>query len=493
MRSSPMQKSPLPYSLCTAAWLALLMASSTLAGDWSQWRGTLRNGVATAGPPVIHQLPANGLEPVWMATTELSSAAGGGWSSPVVSNGRVYLFTHKKSKAVDGPLPPKKYPYLPPEQRTGMSDEEYAKYEQNRRDEDERRAKRFRFDEITYCLHAATGKVLWSNTRESVYTRFPQSGTPAIVQQRVYLLGAGRVARCLDATTGEVIWQQQLPGDFRDEFLQSSFALADGVAMVLCGHMFGLDAQTGNILWQSEEKKANGHCSPVIWEHADKPYCIVNVGGQTACFAPRTGKELWRVSSQGGHSTPVIVGDQMITYGNSRKSGLRCYRLSPEAAEHEWTFTGTGDSGSSPVVVNGRVYVQGEKRLACVRLADGKREWQTTLDIARPRYTSLVAVDDVVLYTFDGVLAFSSTDDRFQQLMNAKIDKNGLLAEEATFREQMNLDELERTAEGQKESEKLWRKRFGGGGVLTCASPAIADGKLYIRLKNGLACYNLAK
>lgn len=77
--------------------------------------------------------------------------------------------------------------------------------------------------------------------------------------------------------------------------------------------------------------------------------------------------------------------------------------------------------------------------------------------------------------------------------MNAKIDKNGLLADEATFRKQMNLDELERTAEGQKESEKLWRKRFSGGGVLTCASPAIADGKLYIRLKNGLACYNLAR
>ena len=99
----------------------------------------------------------------------------------------------------------------------------------------------------------------------------------------------------------------------------------------------------------------------------------------------------------------------------------------------------------------------------------------------------------LITLLFGTILAFSASEDRFQQFMNAKIDKDGLLADEATFRKQMNLDELERTAEGQKESEKLWRKRFSGGGVLTCASPAIADGKLYIRLKNGLACYNLAR
>lgn len=479
------------YTLSVSALIVLAACCQTSAGDWSQWRGSLRNGVATAGPPVIHELPQEGIEPVWIATSALASAAGGGWSSPVVAEGRVYLFTHKKSKVGDGPLPPKKYPYLPPDQRAGMSDEDYEKYEQNRRDEDERRAKRYRFDEVTYCLDAKTGEVAWANERNSVYTRFPQSGTPAVVDKRMYVMGAGRVARCLDAATGQDIWQQQLPGDFRDEFLQSSFAVVDGVAVILCGNVFGLDADTGKILWQSDEKKSNGHCSPVTWEHGGKQFCIVNVAGETACFVPRTGEERWRIASQGGHSTPVVIGDQLITYGNSRKSGLRCYRLSPDGAEHEWTFTGTGDSGSSPVVVDGKVYVQGEKRLACVRLADGKREWQTTLDIARPRYTSLVAVGDVVLYTFDGVLAFSAGEDHFQQLMNAKIDKNGLLAEESTFRAQMNLDELERTAEGQKESEKLWRKRFNGGGVLTCASPAIANGKLYIRLKNGLACYNL--
>lgn len=165
--------------------------------------------------------------------------------------------------------------------------------------------------------------------------------------------------------------------------------------------------------------------------------------------------------------------------------------MSSEGAKRLWTCTTAADSGSSPVIVGDHVYVQGDRRLACVSLEDGKSAWMTTLDMNRPRYTSLVAADGKVIYGFEGLLCFAASSDEYKQLMNGKIDKEGLLAEESAFRKMLNMDELEKTAEGQKEAERVWRNRIGSGGSLPCATPAIADGHVYVRLKNGIACYDL--
>ena len=234
------------------------------------------------------------------------------------------------------------------------------------------------------------------------------------------------------------------------------------------------------------------HSSPAIYDAGDRKLVLVNApGGETICVDMRDGKHLWSVDSQAGHSTPLVVGDLLLTYGSSRKGGLRCFKLSPKGAEHQWTYQRVADSGSCPVVVDGHVYVQGERRLACVDLETGVDQWMTDLDISRPRYTSLVAADGKVVYAFDGVLCFAADPEEFKQLMNAKIDANGLLAEEAAFRKQLKMDELEKTAEGQKQAERIWRDKFNNAGTLACSSPAIADGRLYLRLQNGVVCYDL--
>jgi hypothetical protein len=53
------------------------------------------------------------------------------------------------------------------------------------------------------------------------------------------------------------------------------------------------------------------------------------------------------------------------------------------------------------------------------------------------------------------------------------------------------MDELERTGEGQQQALKVWQENIGRHGPLDCASPAFADGKLFVRLKSKLACYDL--
>jgi outer membrane protein assembly factor BamB len=479
------------HFLCAAL---VLICSTAQAGDWAQWRGTHRNGVAADSPKLVDSLPADGLKPVWVSEKIGSGKNDGGWGSPVVvdfstaakADRRVYLFTHKRVKLRD--VPKKKFPWLPPEKRVGMTPQEYDKYEADRRNEDEFIAKSYAFRESIYCMNAADGKTIWKNEEDSSYSRFPQSGSPTVVDGRLYILGAGRHVRCLDARSGDDVWNVRLPGEFRDEFWDSSFAVVDGVAVFLAGHLIAVDLKTGKIKWQGDAKKTRGtHSSPVVWNHDGQDLIVVNVAGsETICIEPASGKELWRIKSEAGLATPVIQDDLLITYNNSRKKGMRCFRMKLDGAEEIWKYQGCQDKGSSPVVVNGHVYVQGEKRLACVDLASGEEEWMTNLDLGRPQYTSLVAADSKVYYALEGMLCFEATDSDFKPLIQGKIDLNGLLATEASHRTRLKLDALP-----QNKAEKEYQSQVGRHGPVACASPAIADGRMFVRLKNGIACYDL--
>lgn len=479
------------YSACAAI---LCACATAQAGDWAQWRGTNRNGVAENSPKLVAALPDTGIKPVWISESIGSGKNDGGWGSPVVvdfSTGskvdrRAFLFTHKRVKLRD--VPKKKFPWLAAEKRVGMTAKEYEQYEIDRRAEDEFIGKSYAFRESIYCLNATDGKTIWKNEEDSHYSRFPQSGSPTVVNGRLYILGAGRHVRCLDALTGDDIWNVRLPGEFRDEFWDSSFAIVDDVAVFLAGHLVAVDLKTGKIKWEGDAKQTRGtHSSPVVWNHDGQKLVVVNVAGSsTICVKPDTGEELWRVKSEAGLATPVIQDDLLITYSNSRKKGMRCFRMKLDGAEEIWKYQGCQDKGSSPVVVNGHVFVQGEKRLACVDLASGEEEWMTNLDLGRPQYTSLVAADSKVYYALEGMLCFEATDSDFKPLIEGKIDVDGLLATEAAHRERLKLDDLP-----QNKAEKQYQSKVGRHGPVACTSPAIADGFMYVRLKNGVACYDL--
>ena len=150
---------------------ALLFIVSQSLADWPQWRGPDRLGSISAGP-LVKTLPPEGLQPEWKFES-IPGGGSGGWGSPVISNGRVFLFAHTREKT--GDLGQKKYPWLSPEKRVGMTDEEYEQYEIKRREEDERRAAAFKFDQRLVCLDLDSGEVIWEQTTPGAYARFIQT------------------------------------------------------------------------------------------------------------------------------------------------------------------------------------------------------------------------------------------------------------------------------------------------------------------------------
>jgi len=475
----------------------MLVSGAAIAADssqWNQWRGAQRDGVDHASPPLINKLPENGLKPVWISES-ITSGMNGGWSSPVVAGGKVYLYAHSKQVKDGIKLPKRKFPWLPPDKRGHLTPAEYSQYEVDRRDEDEARAKLYQFVETLWCIDAGSGKTLWKNTKVSVYTRFVQSGSPAVVDGRVYVQGAGLAARCIDAESGKLLWETQLPGKFRDEYMMSSFAVAEGVAVVLAGRLFGLDAKTGKIIWEGDARETKGtHASPVIWKANARSMVLINVAGNyTACLEVATGKESWRVKSWANHSTPVIIEDRMITYSSSRRGGLRCYQLSTSGAEELWGYNNIFDRGSSPVVVDDHVYAQGNKELVCVSLKDGNEAWKTALPFRDPKYTSLVAADGKLLYALEGFLWFSADPSAYKPLFLGLFDKKGLLATRENHWKNLNLDKVATDEDGRKKAEKIYKQQIGRNAPLTCSSPALAGGRVYLRMKNAVACYDLKR
>jgi outer membrane protein assembly factor BamB len=431
--------------------IGLLCGPAWLLADWPQWRGEGRNGFDAHSPRLMTELPAEGLTPLWINKETVAEGRGEGWSSPVVAEGRVYFYSHARGK-------------------------------------DDKR------EEHIFCLNANTGEEVWHKTIASRATKVTQSGTPAVVSGRVFVLGAGRMARCLDAASGDELWSRELPGEGGDEPWHASFAVADNVAIVFAGRLFGLNAENGEVLWQGEDAAKEGvHGSPALANIDGEQLAIAHVGqGETVALDLKSGKQRWRVKTEAVASSPVIVGDLLVTLGQSRKGGLRCYRMSGEDAKLVWKNQSLADPGASPVVVGEHVYAQGERKLACLRLSDGEVAWTTELPIEQPRYTSLLAADGQVFYAFDSLLAFAADPQEYRALYHGRLDKQGLLADEQTLRKTLKLED-ELVSSDVKAADKLWKEKLGDCGPYTCTSPAIADGRLYLRLRQGIACYDLSR
>ena len=161
LRADPMFRSLLILSVLTPA--AALFAAQ---GDWPQWRGPNRNGVADDGPPLARAWPAGGPTKLWQ-TESINVARSHGYSTPSVADGRVYLF-------VTTPIGGK-------------------------------------WRDVVYCFDASNGKTLWRNDYPGHLSRtYAGSSTVCVDGGWVYVAGTDSTMYCMNAANGSALWRVSL-------------------------------------------------------------------------------------------------------------------------------------------------------------------------------------------------------------------------------------------------------------------------------------------
>ena len=339
------------------------------------------------------------------------------------------------------------------------------------------------------CLDAATGKLLWKNRllaedHELLLTEHSISGktsdyagvgvcaTPAVWNGKCYAQGAGGLY-CLSARDGSVIWQAK-----DAKITHGSPLVADGVVFQ---YDQAYNAETGAVLWKTERGKSWAYrdfanYSPVLWTVGGKKYII----GQNqpdrswACMELETGKVCWTLDKSGvSHLdllSPVIRDNILVQCVSCRgKKTVRAFKLSPTEATLLWENDKTREDSwpaGSLAIWQGHVYqvqagefVQTTHR--CLDLTTGEIKWET-----KPIVEDLMSISQ-------------------QIVADGKIFRPVGECERWIFGGTSAFEMVSATP------EKYVKLGHFDAGACPLTSPAIADGRLYLRLEKCVACYDL--
>jgi outer membrane protein assembly factor BamB len=299
-------------------------------------------------------------------------------------------------------------------------------------------------EDVVICLDLANGRTLWKCKSPGEATGRMASSTPCVANGRVYALGSAHF-HAVDASSGKLLWSVPLAV----KGPASSPLVVDGVLLVTAGKLSAFDAATGKPLW-TQPKVGGGNSSPVAWKSGGSTVVICNGRGVVAGVDLKSGKILWTTPG-GGDCTPAIVDNVLAVQTNNPKVGILAGKLTAAAFTRLWNIPYDPlRSQSSPLVVDGHVYLMDDNFHFCFDLATGRELWKEK--VGSSAISSPVLADGKIFLTIGGgskIIMLKPSPEKRIQLGKANV-------------------------------RALW-----------CPSPAIADGKLLLRGRKGISCYSL--
>jgi outer membrane protein assembly factor BamB len=269
------------------------------------------------------------------------------------------------------------------------------------------------------CFDVATGKQLWQrqfwatgNTGCHPKTCMA-APTPCADDKQVYALFATADLVCLDAD-GNLAWYRSLVGDYPTITNQVGMAASPVlykdvlvVPMENAGESFvaGIDTKTGKNLWKVDRSRAINWTTPVVVPRGTDAEVVVQSGEGVAGHDLRTGKRNWVWEAKGTATTPSpTVADDMLLVPSGDLVALRFSPADP-MPEVAWKALKLRPGTASPVYHQGRVYTLNSAGvLNCADAAKGEILWQERLK--GPFSGSLVLADGRVYAVNEGGTTF---------------------------------------------------------------------------------------
>ncbi len=297
-------------------------------------------------------------------------------------------------------------------------------------------------------------------------------GTPTFANGRLYSLGATGKLSCLDAATGKLIWSHDITTDAGAEIAPGAFSarqwgysnsplVVDGLVVVFAGgkHDKGLlayHADSGKLAW-SYAAGDDGYSSPQLVSIAGHKQILIQSNGGIFAIEPDSRKLLWQLGAQSKQFLPItqpqLVGQDKLLM-QSESGGIQLIKLTLDG--DQWKPTQVWDSKALKLTLNdyvvydGCIYGFDDNVFCCVDVETGKRHWKAG------RYGS-----GQVLLLPDQPLLLVTTETGEAVLISPNAKK---------------LDELARF---QAVEGKTWNH------------PVIAEGKLFVRNAEEMACFEL--
>lgn len=325
--------------LACAGWATGGQPDGLIASDepgWPQWRGVRRDGVSDE-TGLLPAWPEGGPRLLWKV-----AGLGKGWSSPIVVGSSVYI--------------------------TGDVG-----------------------DDLVVFAFDLDGNPQWQVTNGLAWKRsYPGArACCAFSEGRLYHLNAhGRLA-CLDAASGDEAWAVDVLERFEGENITwalSECLLVDGDRVIVTpggkkALMAALDKRTGRTIWTTGPlgDDQTSHCSPILF-HLGGRRILANCSSAHGFGVDAdTGKLLWTVPLKNPYGTNVstpVYGSGRVFFMTPYAELGRQYRLDATAggssAEHVWSSPVDAVTGGA-VLVDGVLFAAGYEKLKWWFAID----WQT--------------------------------------------------------------------------------------------------------------------
>src|SRR5256886_4799471 len=178
--------------------------------------------------------------------------------------------------------------------------------------------------ETIYCLEANTGKVLWKHsyacsTDPNLYEGGPNA-TPTVDRNTVYTFSRKGHVFALDAETGNVIWSKNIHDELGLKIPSWGFSgspLVEGKLLIINAGPAGtaLDKATGKVVWSSGKESA-GYSSPLPFSNGRTRAVLLFSTKALSAVDPENGRLLWehpwKTPWGVNAADPVIVGDKIF-------------------------------------------------------------------------------------------------------------------------------------------------------------------------------------